>query len=168
MTARSKTQGFLAPALFGLAALAFLLPFATVSCDGAETTFTGVQLVTKTVPAGGVTHDGSVLGEEVEDDATLFAVAALAAAVFGFALSAFGVVKGPGWVAAVGLVSTLLMAQSTVDVFGPTITFHIGYLLTLLLFLAASVLYAWRAIKRRRANNQDGEPEAQPLQEEAT
>src|SRR5438309_10341169 len=43
----------LSPALFALICMAFVLPFATVSCDGAETSFTGLQLVTWTVPQGG-------------------------------------------------------------------------------------------------------------------
>ena len=43
----------LSPALFALICLGFLLPFATVSCDDARTSFTGIQLVTHTVPSGG-------------------------------------------------------------------------------------------------------------------
>ena len=56
--------------------------------------------------------------------------------------------KGPGWCAAVGLAATLLLASQALQLFGPTITFHSGYLLTLLLFLWASAVHARRAWRR--------------------
>jgi hypothetical protein len=43
----------LSPALFALICISFLRPFATVSCDGAQTSFTGLELATWRVPAGG-------------------------------------------------------------------------------------------------------------------
>jgi hypothetical protein len=164
MTARSKTQRSLAPVLFGLAALAFLLPFATVSCKDAETTFTGIQLVTKSVPPGGAIDSGRPIGEEVEDAAFYTAVAAFAAAVFGFFLTALGVQKGPGWLAAAGLASMVWLMKIAISTLAETV-FHAGYWLVLLLFLCAGGLHAWRAIKRRRLSNVTGG--GQLLQEEA-
>ena len=156
MSARFSTQRHLGPALFGLTLLAFLLPFATVSCGQAETTFTGIQLVTETVPGGGSVNGGEQLGEEVEAEASPLAMAAFAAAVVGLVVTALGVVKGPGWLAAAGLISTLLLGSDGLDPFGPTINFRVGYVLTLLLFIALSVLFAARAIKRRRAKSRTG------------
>lgn len=168
MTPRSTSQRWLAPAVFGLAALAFLLPFATVSCNSAQTTFTGIQLVTETVPSGGVTDNGQALGDRVEDSASQLAMAALASAVVGFILSVLGAHKGPGWLAAAGLVSILLLGAKALEPFGPTIEFHPGYWLTLLLFLCASWLYASRALRRRRAARRaSAAPEIQSLREEA-
>jgi hypothetical protein len=155
MTGRFSAQRHLGPVLFGLTILAFLLPFATVSCNGAETTFTGVQLVTKTVPAGGIV-DGKQLGDHVEEEASSLAMAAFASAVVGFFLTALGRVKGPGWLAAAGLTSTLLLGSDGFDIYGPTITYRAGYVLTLFLFTAASFLFAARAIKRRRARKRVG------------
>jgi hypothetical protein len=155
----------LGPFLFGLALLAFFLPFATVSCDGAQTTFTGIQLVTETVPAGGTTNDGRSLGEQVEDEASLLAMTAFAAAVVGFGLALIGVTKGPGWLAAAGLVATVLLGlkplQSLADV-----TYLSGYLLAFLCFFAASLVYAVRAVKRVRAMRRA--EVVPPLREEAS
>src|SRR5438477_7786179 len=75
----------LSPALFALICLAFVLPFATVSCDNAKTSFTGLQLVTHTVPSGGAVHEegdcSGELGGCVESQGSL-----LAALAFGMAL----------------------------------------------------------------------------------
>lgn len=93
--------------------LAFALPFATVSCDRDETTFTGAQLATWSVPEGGqvdarncrddigacVEREGSIL-------AAVVAVAALAGIVFGL----WRTPKGEGWCAAAGLAAILLLA----------------------------------------------------------
>src|SRR3954462_4154928 len=95
------------PTLFALAALAFLLPFATVSCDGAKTSFTALQLVTYSVPAGGAPGDDNSsscddrrdIAARAEARDSPLAIVALAAAVLGLALSALAVVKGPGWLA---------------------------------------------------------------------
>ena len=49
--------------LCALVGVCFFLPFATVSCGSASTTFTGAQLVTQTVPHGGVLNEDECSGE---------------------------------------------------------------------------------------------------------
>lgn len=148
MDARALIRRWHSPVLFGLIGLCFLLPFATVSCNGAETTFTGAQLVTWSVPEGGAI-DGADLSAQVEDEASGFAVVTLAAAALGLVLGIAGL-RGGGWCAAIGLATTILMARSAFTLFGPDVTFHEGYTFTLLLFLWAGVLHGARAWRRRR------------------
>ena len=148
MDARARIRRWHSPVLFGLIGLCFLLPFATVSCGGAETTFTGAQLVTWSVPEGGAI-DGVDISAQVEEEASGFAVATLAAAALGLVLGIAGL-RGGGWCAAIGLATTILMARNALTLFGPDVSFHEGYTLTLLLFLWAGVLHAARAWRRRR------------------
>jgi hypothetical protein len=136
------------PAVFTLIGLCFLLPFGTVSCNGAETTFTGAQLATWNVPEGG-TVNGADLGEQVEDEASTLAAITLGVAGLGLLLGVVGR-RGGGWCAAVGLVTTILIGGQAFSVFGPEITLHEGYTFTLLLFLWACVLHGARAWRRRR------------------
>ena len=153
MDARALIRRCHSPVLFGLIGLCFLLPFATVSCDGAETTFTGAQLVTWSVPEGGAI-DGVDLSAQVEEEASGFAVVTLAAAALGLGLGIAGL-RGGGWCAAVGLATTILMARNALTLFGPDVTFHEGYTFTLLLFSWAGLLHvarAWRRRRRRRAH----------------
>jgi hypothetical protein len=148
---RGLAQRWHTTTVFGLIALAFLLPFATVSCGNASTTFTGEQLVIHTVPHGG-TVDQSGCGDLshcVEQKGSTTATVALFAAVVGLLLAAFGVTKGPGWCAGVGLAATLSLAWEGFQPFGPTVTFRSGYLLTLLLFLWSSAIHTRRAWRRR-------------------
>src|SRR5262245_55461421 len=112
---------WLSPALFALVALCFLLPWATVSCDGAETTFTGVQLITTRVPDGGTIDEAQCsadIGTCIERSAGLATTVAFALALIGLALGLVGVVRGPGWCALGGMVA---LAWSTADswVLGP-------------------------------------------------
>ena len=148
MDARALIRRWHSPVLFGLIGLCFLLPFATVSCGGAETTFTGAQLVTWSVPEGGAI-DGVDISAQVDERASGFAMATMAAAALGLALGIAGL-RGGGWCAAIGLATTLLMARKAVTLFGPDVTVHEGYTLTLLLFLWAGVLHGARAWRRRR------------------
>jgi hypothetical protein len=136
------------PTLFALIGLCFLLPFATVSCDGAETTFTGAQLATWQVPEGGVV-DGGELGRLVEDEASGAAAAMLAVSVLGLLLGAIGR-PGGGWCAVAGLAALVRLTWSAATVFGPEVTFHEGYGLMFFLFLWIVVLHTNRAWKRRR------------------
>jgi hypothetical protein len=156
MSIRERINRWFSPSLFALAALCFLLPFATVSCDDASTAFTGVQLVTHTVPRGGVLDEGPDCSRDisvcVERSASNTATVALAAALLGLALGAIGFVRGPGWFAAVG-VAALVRLQFAGGFLGPDIYFHAGYQLTLLLFTYAGGLHlrrAWRRVHPRR------------------
>lgn len=130
MNLRSGSRRWLSPALFALAALAFLLPFATVSCDQAKTSFTGVQLVTHTVPQGGNVDEGADctgdISRCVESQGSALATAAFVAALLGFALGLLRFRRGPGWCAAAGLLMTLLLGTNALEPLGPTVTFRSG------------------------------------------
>ena len=135
------------PIVFAGIVAAFFLPFATVSCEGAETTFTGVQLVTETVPAGGVIdEDEGEISDRVERQSSGVAGIILFVAAVGFFIGAFGIERGPGWVAALGLVLTIVLGANTelADV-----QYGIGYKLVLGLFVWAGVLHCARALARR-------------------
>jgi hypothetical protein len=156
MRLRHPIHRSLSPTLFALIGLSFLLPFATVSCDSATTTFTGAQLVTRTVPAGGPVNEpgygcSTDLSRCVQNQASVLATVALVAAILGFALGIRGIVKGPGWCAATGLTALLLLAAQTLNIDSPDVSFHSGYNLALVLFLWAAALHAWRAARRQRA-----------------
>jgi hypothetical protein len=148
-----NTERWLSPSLFALVALCFTLPFATVSCDDATTSFTGVQLVTWTVPHGGVLNEAPDCSNDisvcVERTAAPIATFALLAAFAGLALGLFGIVRGPGWCALVGLLAVIYLPFSG-GLFGPTVTTHSGYVLALLLFICTWVLHIVRAVRRLR------------------
>jgi hypothetical protein len=161
------SRRWLSPTLFALIGLCFLLPFATVSCDGASTSFTGVQLVTRAVPHGGVLHEApdcsADIGTCVEQQGSLTAQVALAFAILGFAFGLLGVVRGPGWCAAITLGALVTLALQPFDV-GPDVTLHSGMELALVLGLWATALHAWRTWRRRhrRGGFEDRLPEATP------
>jgi hypothetical protein len=154
MTARNHISRWLSPSLFGLIALCFVLPFATVSCDGATTTFTGIQLVTHTVPRGGVLDEppdctGDISGC-VEHEGSTIAGIALAAALLGAVLGVLGVARGPGWCAAVGF-GALLVLPFRGPFLGPDVAMHDGWGYALTLCGVAGLLHMRRAWRRRRA-----------------
>lgn len=134
--------------LFALIALCFLLPFATVSCGDAETTFTGYQLATWTVPEGGTIGDRDI-SAQVEDRGSLLAVLILTAAALGLVAGVLRLPRGEGWSAAVGLVLTLALLYRLVSSLASA-TIYEGYTFTLLLFAWAAVLHGARAWRRRR------------------
>jgi hypothetical protein len=153
MDVHTATHRWLSPSLFALVALCFFLPFATVSCDDATTSFTGVQLVTHTVPAGGMVHEGSDCSSDisvcVERDAATTATVALGMAFLGVLLGVLGIARGPGWAAAVGGIA-LIKLQFAGGFFGPDIYTHTGYQLAFLLFGFAWCLHIRRAYRRKR------------------
>jgi hypothetical protein len=142
------------PTIFALFALCFVLPFATVSCDGAKTSFTGIQLVTHTVPNGGRVDEGSDCSADlstcVEHDASFPAEIALLAALIGCALGLLGIQKGPGWCAGVALVAMVDLLWQTVGTFA-NVTYHAGLDGALALSALAAVMHLVRAVRRRRA-----------------
>ena len=140
--------------MFALICMSFVLPFATVSCDGAETSFTGLQLATWTVPAGGQVSESdcsSDISACVEDQGSGYAVVALALAVLGLVFGLLGKAKGPGWFASGGFAAMLGIAIQGFQPLGPTVTFRIGYWLILLLFFVLIVVHGVRARRRRAA-----------------
>jgi hypothetical protein len=153
MTIRDRLHRWLSPSLFALIALCFLLPFATVSCDNASTTFTGAQLVTHTVPPGGVINEAPDCSTDisvcVEREAAPTATIALAAALIGLLFGLLGVVRGPGWCAAVGF-GALLVLPFEGPFLGPDVTMHGGWDLALSLSGFAACVYMRRAWRRRR------------------
>jgi hypothetical protein len=148
--AADATRRWLSPALFACAVLAFLLPFATVSCDSARTSFTGIQLVTRSVPKGGAVHEGpdcsADLSRCVERQASTTAAIALAVALIGLTLGLFRIQRGPGWCAAIGVgaIVALPLESLLADV-----RLHWGWRFALLFFSWAGVLHAKRALCRR-------------------
>ena len=154
-TAHAASRRWLSPALFALIGLAFLLPFATVSCDNAATTFTGVQLVAHAVPQG-----GSLAGDEyadchtyigtcVEHSASGIATLALVAALVGLALGLCAITKGPGWCASIGL-GAMVALPFQGGILGPDVTLRLGYDLAFWVFVAVGLLHARRAWVRRK------------------
>jgi hypothetical protein len=137
--------------LFVFVGVCLFLPFATASCGSASTTFTGAQLVTQTVPDGGVLDREECSGEIsecVENEGSAKMTVALLAAALGSLLIAFGVVRGPGWCAAVGLGAILSLFQLNLSA---EVNYHWGYGTILLLFLAVWIVSAVRA-RRLREN----------------
>ncbi len=144
----------LSPSVFTLVALCFVLPFATVTyvsgCGdytGGTTTFTGVQLVTRTVPPtiGESTKAENVArSHDVEAKGSVSAEIALGAAIVGLLLGLFGIAGGPGWCAALGLAALLQVYLSLSHGDwneGFEWKSHPAFWLSLLLFAAAGLLH---------------------------
>ena len=148
---RAMNRPRLSPALFALICICFALPFATASCDDAKTSFTGVQLVTHSVPAGGGVDDGDCSADIstcVERRGSLWATLALAMALGGLVFGLRGREKGPGWFATGGLAAMIGIAGEAVASMA-TVDFRVGYWLMLLLFFVAMCLHAVKAVRRR-------------------
>jgi hypothetical protein len=147
------------PLVFMGIVFAFFLPFATVSCNDAETTFTGVQLVTRTVPEGGVIDETEgEISDRVEQQSSALAAVILVLAVAGFLLGVLGVERGPGWVAGLGTILTIALAEDAIgfSLDGPTVELLIGYQLALGLFAWVWLVHVVRAFRRRAAEPRAG------------
>jgi hypothetical protein len=167
MNLRTRIHRWHSPTVFTLIALCFLLPFGTVfvvgGCDGtnlnSSTKFTGAQLVTRTVPHGGrdpdCQRDISVC---VERAGATAAEIAFGAAIVGLILGLLGIARGPGWCAAVGLFTLLVLWMSLSNLQEDSFSTHAGYSLALLLFLWAGLVHLRRAVKRSRAPDRSEEP----------
>jgi hypothetical protein len=122
---------------FAAVAIAFALPFGAVSsCDEEEVRFTGVQLVTFDVPPD--REHGGELHVAVERRASLLALAALAIAVGGVALTVLRR-KGAGWCAAAGLATIQLVAYA-IGTASDSADLFIGYGIGLAGFALAGLL----------------------------
>jgi hypothetical protein len=95
MFANRPARRLLSPALLLLVLGCFFLPIATVSCDGARVSPTGIQLVVGQDPADELAGGdyGGDLGKDVVDATQLFAVVAFASVVL--ALGAALVLPAP-------------------------------------------------------------------------
>jgi hypothetical protein len=153
-TSAAGTRRWLSPTIFALIGLCFLLPFATVSCDDATTSFTGIQLVTHTVPAGGRVYEASEgcsadLSDCVEQRGSRAARVVLFAALVGLVLAILGLERGPGWCGAAGLGGMFWLTGSAFTTWAE-VTFRVGYWLIWSLLALAAVVHARRALRRRR------------------
>jgi hypothetical protein len=168
MNLRARIHRWHSPTIFTLVALCFLLPFGTVffvgGCSGtrlhSSTKFTGVQLVTGTVPHGGkdpdCKRDISVCVERAGGMAADFA---FGAAIAGLFLGLLGIARGPGWCAVVGLGALLVLPLGLMNLQEDDVSLHTGYPIALLLFLWAGVVHLRRAVKRAGApRKQTGPP----------
>jgi hypothetical protein len=153
---RTTTRRLLSPTLFAVIALAFFLPFATVSCDGATTHATGIQLVTHTVPDGGQLDAGpdckGSIGQCVEAKASTTATVALAAALLGLVLGLLGIVRGPGWCALIGFVSIVLLPLEGLFA---DIQLEAGWVFACFGFLAAWIGHTVWAVRRWRRRRRE-------------
>ena len=142
----TKPRSRLTPVtLFAAAALAFMLPFGTVSCDGDEVSFTGVELATYQVDAYASSVD---LRDDVESNGWL-ALVALVASLTGLAFGAAGR-RGGGVCASIGVLAMQLLFVSGVSSLA-TVEARAGYWLALISMGAAGIyLLVVRFHERRR------------------
>jgi hypothetical protein len=152
----TTTRRLLSPTLFAVIALAFFLPFATVSCDGATTHTTGIQLVTHTVPHGGTLDAGEdcqgYIGQCVEHKASNTATVAFVAALLGLVLGLLGIVRGPGWCALVGFGAMVLMPFQGMFA---DISLEAGWVIAFFGFQAAGIGHAVWAVRRGRRRRRE-------------
>src|SRR5215831_14863078 len=165
MTLRTRIRRLHSPSLFTLIALCFLLPFGTVFIDGCQsnlhstTTFTGAQLVTHTVPAGGKDPDCSRdISVCVERAGATTADVAFGAAIVGLVLGLLGIARGPGWCAAVGLFALVVLFGGLASLPDDDFSLHAGFWLALLLFLWAGLVHLRRARRRAHPSHEPTEP----------
>ena len=146
-TSRSAHARLGTVTLFAATLLAFLLPFATVSC-GDPVTFTGLELATATVADDTYATDERHFAAEIESNGTIVALLALAAVATGLVLAAFGV-RGWGAAALVGLLALLLLpwvaAGSLAD-----FAVHEGYVFSAAALTAVVARRRVAAVRRRR------------------
>ena len=120
--------------LFAAAALAFFLPFGTVSCGAEEVTVSGVELATYTVD--GAEREGS-LAADVEAHGVM-ALLALVFALVGTGVALLGD-RGGGWAIA-GLAALFLLAFNGDTILGPEIEYGPGYVLAVVGLAAAGLV----------------------------
>ena len=170
MTPADRIHRWHSPTVFSLIALCFLLPFATVFANGCQTTahykttFTGAQLVTHTVPAGGrdpsCRHDVSVC---VDRAGATTADIAFGAAIVGLILGVLGISRGPGWCASVGLGALVVLFRNFTNLSDDDFSLYAGFWLAFLLFLWAGLVHLRRDFKRARAPGRPTRPTTPPL-----
>jgi len=132
--------------LLAAAALAFLLPFGTVSCDNQTVRFTGTELASRNVQhAPGHEHDRREgLAGDVETDGSTYALMALVFAAFGVG-SATWRARGGGF--ALAALGSLLFLLVSAGLSMSDVSIEIGYWLALATVIAAVVI---RTRARRR------------------
>lgn len=133
-------------AFFALALASFYLPGATATdCFGDHTTFTGADLVVRSIPpeSGPIPSYGGMCSNppsKFTGGATpVFAAVALIAAAVGLILAVARIRRGVGWCAAVGSSAVLLPGLSSVAPLSesPDISLRVGAELALAAFTGA-------------------------------
>jgi Domain of unknown function (DUF4234) len=144
-------------ALFLGVALAFLLPFATVSCDTEDrTTFTGLQLATRSVPETPTEIEGDSLSSLIEDSGARAATFVLLSVAAGLLLVGLGR-RGGGWFAFGALGGLAWLGREATGA-RPFITVHAGYWLALGFSIAAVAWYGVLALDRLEPRPYDRRP----------
>ena len=137
------------PTLFAAALVAFIFPFATVSC-GEPVTFTGLELATARIADDAPAADEREFGDEIESNGTVLALIALVAAAVGLGL-AVAQVRGVGPVALVGLLALLLLPWSAAAELAD-FAVHGGYVLAAGALTAVIGIRRVEAVRRRHRN----------------
>jgi hypothetical protein len=120
--------------LFLAAALCFLLPFGTVSCEEEPVHVTGIELATKSVPGTGRLEDGEPnFAQEVENRGFVPAALALASALLGFGLALAGArCRWTFGVALFGLAALAILRFVATD--ADTVRVEVGFIGALVCF----------------------------------
>ena len=129
-------------------AFAFLLPFATISCDSEETTtFTGLELATRNVPETPSEVEGDSLSSMIEDSGANAATLLLLFAAAGLTLAGIG--RGGGGACAAGALAACAWLGREATGARPFITVETGFWLALAFAVAAAFWHAALALDRR-------------------
>ena len=148
-------------ALLVAAALAFLLPFGTVSCDEERVSFTGIRLATRTIepdPAAAGAPDKGLAGD-VEAEVGTYALMTLVFLAGGL-VSVAVCGRGGGFALAV-LLCLLVLLLDAVDN-EAEVDIRLGYWLALASVSAAWLLRLWSSRReRRQTKSQNPPPETQ-------
>ena len=144
------TSRLTASTLFAAALLAFLLPFATVSC-GEPVTFTGLELATGRVADDAPSAGQREFGDEIESNGTVLALIALVASAVGLVL-ALAQVRGVGPAAFVGALALLLLPWSAAAALAD-FAVHGGYVLATGALTAIVAIRRVDAVRRRHRDH---------------
>jgi hypothetical protein len=143
--------------LFAAAALAFLLPFGTVSCEGETVSFTGLELATMRVPADPAPApeaDGD-LADEVEAEGGSYALLALVLVIGGLVSA---VLQGRGGGFAFGAGFALFVLLINVGETEPDVNARGGYWVALGSVAGAGAIRGSASLRTRRLRRDSGEP----------
>ena len=141
--------------LFAVAALAFLLPFGTVSCGNQTVSFTGLELATMQVRPDPVAQADATggLAAHVEAKAGAWALLALILAAGGL-LSAIALGRGGGFAFGSGFALLVLLLDAATT--NADVRVRGGLWLALTSVSGAGAMRAKAALRARRLRNEPG------------
>jgi hypothetical protein len=141
--------------LFAAAALAFLLPFGTVSCGNQTVSFTGLELATMHVPPDPVPRvdPSNGLSAHVEAQAGAWALLALVLVVGGL-VSAVALGRGGGFAFGSGLALCVLLFDAATT--GADARVRGGLWLALTCIAGAGAMRARAGLQARRLREESG------------